>query len=57
MLTLDRLNLSMFVVNNFYYVINCSNINRVTIYRTKCTNTVKFYREVLSVTTQREKKS
>ena len=26
------LNLSIFIANNFYYVTNCLNINRITIY-------------------------
>ena len=30
------LNLSIFIVNNFYYVTNCLNINRITIYYAKC---------------------
>ena len=30
------LNLSIFRVKNFYYVINCLYLNRVTIYRAKC---------------------
>ena len=33
---MKSLNLSIFIVNNFYYVIICLNINRVTIYRAKC---------------------
>ena len=34
-LTKDRHLLSTFKINNFYYVINYLNINRVTIYRAK----------------------
>ena len=33
---LTSLNLSIFIVNNFFYVINCLIINRVMIYRAKC---------------------
>ena len=33
---MKSLNLSIFIVNNLYYVIICLNINRVTIYRAKC---------------------
>ena len=32
--------LSIFIVNNFYYAINCLNINHVTIYRRKCIDIV-----------------
>ena len=32
---LTSLNLSIFIVNNFWCVINCLNINGVTIYRAK----------------------
>ena len=33
---LNFLNLSIFIVNEFFYVINCLKINRVTIFRAKC---------------------
>ena len=33
---MTSLNLSLFVINNFYGVINCLNMNRVTICRAKC---------------------
>ena len=33
---MTSLKLPIFIVNNFYYVINRLNINRVTIYRAKC---------------------
>ena len=39
MLNLDRIdisNSSIFIGKNFYYIISCLNINRITIYRAKC---------------------
>ena len=54
---LDRIkspNSSIFIVTIFYYAINYLNINRVTIYRTKCIDIV-IYRQVASVTTQSKK--
>lgn len=39
------LNTSIFTVNYFYYVINCLNINHVTIYTTKCLGIVTWKKQ------------
>ena len=47
-------NLSIFIVNNFYCVMNCLNINRVRFYRTKCIDIVTL--KVLPTSCSRYKK-
>ena len=49
--------LCIFIVNNFYCVINCLTINRVKIHRAKCLDMVTFYRQVISVITLSKKKT
>ena len=60
MFILNRIDICQFIyliVNNFYCVINCLNMNHVTIRRAKCLGivTLKVYRQVVFVITRRKK--
>ena len=53
---LKSLNLSIFTINNLYYVINDFNINHITIYRAKFLGivTLKALPKTVSIITQRK---
>ena len=53
-INLDRIDVSQFIyfiVNNFYCVIDCLNMNCVTICRAKCHSIVNFYLQIIPLIT------
>ena len=53
-INLDRIDVSQFIyfiVNNFYCVIDCLNMNCVTVCRAKCHSIVNFYLQIIPLIT------